>query len=102
MSTKSKSKGHASDANVDADYPSDFGIFYPTGSLMAGFPTEKQAIDIQKELIAGGKSVADCTLLSSEAILTAADHNLKMHDGFLARLGWSAKAVQIHLDLARR
>jgi hypothetical protein len=56
---------------------------------------------VHAEFIAGGFDSKDCTFFNADSILLAADHDLQRHDGFLARLGWSAKAVQIHLDLAR-
>jgi hypothetical protein len=101
MLTSSPPNAERSAETLEAAYPKDFGIFYPTGCLVAGFPTEKHAIDIQTEFVAGGYGLDDCALFNARAILMAADHDLKLHDGFLARLGWSAKAVQKHLDLAR-
>ena len=100
MSAENISTAEKSAANLEEAYPKDFGIFYPTGCLVAGLTTEAQAIAIQNEFVTEGYSADGCALFNAKAILLAADHDLKLHDGFLARLGWSAKAVQIHLDLA--
>jgi hypothetical protein len=80
----------------------DFGIFYPTGHLVVGLPSEVAGISAQAALVAEGYSNADCILLDAKEVLLTEEENLRRHDGFLARLGWSFKAVEIHLELARK
>jgi hypothetical protein len=101
MTSPKTSAAEKGATNLDEAYSKDFGIFYPTGCLVAGFASENHAIAIQAGFLSEGYRGDDCSLFNAKAILLAADHDLERHDGFLARLGWSAKAVQKHLDLAR-
>lgn len=78
----------------------DFGIFYPVDYLVVAFAHQEDAQQVQKDLLAGGYDSADCAQYSSSEVATAAQGNLDEHTGFFARLGWSSKAVQIHLDAA--
>ena len=78
----------------------DFGIFYPVDYLVVAFARQEDAQQVQKDLLAGGYDTEDCTQYSSSEVATAAQGNLDEHTGFFARLGWSSKAVQIHLDAA--
>jgi hypothetical protein len=79
-----------------------FGIFYPVGYIVAGFPQQGDAERVRKDLLAGGYAEADCALFTAEEVAAAAARNLDDNRGFLARLGKSDEAVQIHLDAARQ
>ncbi len=83
-----------------ATHASDFGIFYPTGHLVVGFPTPAQAEAIHAEFIAAGYTEADCAIYCADEVRRAAENNLAENDGFFASLGWSARAVETHLELA--
>lgn len=83
-----------------ATQTSDFGIFYPTGHLVVGFPTQARAKAIHAEFVAEGYTDADCAFYGAEEVRRAAENNLAQNDGFFARLGWSARAVETHLELA--
>jgi len=83
-----------------ANQESDFGIFYPTGHLVVGFPTQAQAKAIHADFMAEGYTDADCAFYGAEEVRRAAENNLAQNDGFFARLGWSARAVETHLELA--
>ncbi len=79
----------------------DFGIFYPVGYLVVGFSSRADAEQVQRDLMTGGYDESDCLLLTSEQVAEHAQRNLDEHTGFLARLGKSDDAVQLHLDAAR-
>jgi hypothetical protein len=85
-----------------SDFDSDFGIFYPVGYLVVGFPTVDDAQKVQRDLITGGYEPADCMLYTSDEMREAAERNLREHKGFLARLGSSDEAVQAYLDAAKQ
>ena len=78
----------------------DFGIFYPVDYLVAAFAQADDARKVRRDLLAGGYDEVDCVQYASDEVAAAAQGNLDEHTGFFARLGWSSKAVQIHLDAA--
>jgi hypothetical protein len=79
----------------------NFGMFYPFGYLVAAFPDQKDAQQVQQDLITGGYDEADCVLYTCKEVIAAAKTNLAENTGFLARLGWADEAVQAHLDAAK-
>lgn len=79
----------------------DFGIFYPVGYIVAGFPTASQAQKVQADLVTGGYSDDDVKLRTSQQVIDDSQKNLDEHTGFFARLGTSDEAVQTHLDAAK-
>lgn len=79
-----------------------FGIFYPLGYLVVAFPDEKDAQQVQRDLMTGGYDPADCQLFTCGDVAAAAQRNLAENTGFLARLGWADEAVQAHLDAAKQ
>jgi hypothetical protein len=79
-----------------------FGIFYPLGYLVVAFPEQKDAQQVQRDLMTGGYDQADCELYTSEEVAAAAERNLAENTGFLARLGWADEAVKAHLDAAKQ
>lgn len=79
-----------------------FGIIYPVGYLVVGFPKPADAEQVQRDLMTGGYDQVDCSLYTCEEVARAAQRNLDDNTGFLARLGTADKAVQIHLDAARQ
>jgi hypothetical protein len=78
-----------------------FGIFYPVGYIVVGFPKTGDAQQAQRDLMSGGYNEGDCRLYSADEVADTAAHNLDANTGFLARLGRSDEAVQKHLDAAR-
>lgn len=80
----------------------DFGIFYPVGYIVAGFPNQVDAQRVQQDLFTGGYEPQDCTLHTCEEVAEAASRNLDDNPGFLARLGRSDDAVRTHLEAAER
>jgi hypothetical protein len=82
--------------------PTDFGIFYPIGYLVVAFPKQEDALQVQRDLMAGGYDPADCEFYTSEEVADAAQRNLADNKGFLARLGWSDEAVKAHLEAAKQ
>ncbi|MDQ3196499.1 MAG: hypothetical protein ACR2FI_11360 [Burkholderiales bacterium] len=80
----------------------DFGIFYPVGYLVVGFMKTGDAERVQRDLMTGGYDQADCLLRTCEQVTEGAQRNLDENTGFLARLGKSDEAVQIHLDAAKQ
>jgi hypothetical protein len=85
-----------------SEFESDFGMFYPVGYLVVGFPSVEDAQKVQRDLITGGYKPDDCMLYSSEEMREAAERNLREHTGLLARLGSSDEAVQVYLDAAKQ
>lgn len=78
------------------------GMFYPVGHIIAAFPGEADARSVQKELLAGGLSEADCRLYSSDRMEHVANKELTENTGWLSTLGKSDEAVQRALDAARK
>jgi hypothetical protein len=72
-----------------------FGIFYPVGYIVAGFPQQGDAERVRADLLTGGYAEADCVLFTAEEVAAAAARNLDDNRGFLARLGKSDEAVRI-------
>lgn len=85
-----------------APQTTDFGIFYPVGYLVVAFPTHEAAQQAQRDLMTGGYEPGDCLLATSAEVAAAAERNLNDHTGFLARLGKSDEAVQVHLTAAQQ
>ncbi len=83
-------------------FATDFGIFYPIGHLVVAFPDKEYAQQVQRDLMTGGYEPYDCILRTCEEVAAKAQRNLDENTGFLARLGKSDEAVQIHLDAAKR
>ena len=78
----------------------DFGIFYPVDYLVVAFPSQDDAQQVRRDLLAGGYDAADCEQFTSNEVAVAAQGNLDENTGFFARLGWSSEAVRVHLDAA--
>ncbi len=85
-----------------APQTTDFGIFYPVGYLVAAFPDQESARQVQRDLVTGGYDPEDARLYTCAEVAAAAQRNLEDHTGFLARLGKSDKAIQAHLDAAKQ
>lgn len=79
-----------------------FGIFYPVGYIVAGFPEAAQAQQVRRDLLTGGYDEQDCLFHSSGEVAAATQKNLEENTGMLATLGRSDEAVRIHLDAARK
>lgn len=96
--------------SADSEEPSDegvrtqkdFGIFYPVGYIVVGFPDEADALQVQQDLLTGGYEAGDCTLHRAREVAEAATRNLRNNDGFLAMLGKSDDAVRVHLRAAEK
>ncbi len=69
---------------------------------MAAFQNKDDAEQVQRDLATGGYEPHDCILRTDEEVAAAAERNLDENTGFLARLGKSDEAVQIHLDAAKQ
>ncbi len=80
----------------------DFGIFYPVGYIVVGFPDEADALRVRDDLMKGGYDEADCALHRAREVADAAARNLRNNDGFLASLGASDDAVRLHLRAAEQ
>jgi hypothetical protein len=82
--------------------PTSFGIFYPVGYIVAGFPKPADAEQVRRDLLTGGYDSQDCVIHGAAEVAAAAQKNLEQNDGFLATLGRSDEAVQRHLEAARK
>jgi len=78
------------------------GIFYPVGYLVAAFPEEAQAQQVQGDLRTGGYEEGDCLLYRCEEIAKAAQQNLEQNTSWLSQLGRGDDALRLHLASARR
>ena len=80
----------------------DYGIFYPVGYIVAGFPERAQAEQVRRDLFSGGYDPQDCVMYSAGEVEDATRKNLEQNTGFLARLGTSDDAVRAHLEAAKK
>ena len=80
----------------------DYGIFYPVGYIVAGFPERAQAEQVRRDLLSGGYEPEDCVMYSAGEVEEATRKNLEENTGFLARLGTSDDAVRAHLQAAKK
>lgn len=92
----SSKKGHVHDP---AEPGSDFGAFYPTGSVVIAFPDADTAQTAHSSLLTGGHDAADCRFFSAGEMKAAMTKNLD-HLGFLASLGRSEEMMARYRDLA--
>ena len=90
----------ASDSHVVK--PTDFGILYPVGYIVAGFLKFEDAVCVRKDLMTGGYESADCVLQTGAEVSAMASTNLAEHTGWLARLGKSDEILQLQLDAANQ
>ncbi len=79
-----------------------FGIFYPVGYLVAGFPDSDHADQVRRDLLTGGYDENDCVFYGAAEVAAATQRNLNENTGFFARLGRSDDIVRIHLAAAKK
>lgn len=85
----------------DSSFSTEFGIFYPTGWMVAAFPDGVSAEQARRDLFSGGYSEEDCRLASGNQVTPAARDQL--HDpGWLGRLGKADDMVRQHLEAAEK
>jgi hypothetical protein len=78
-----------------------FGIFYPVGYIVAGFPAPADADRVRRDLSTGGYDPQDCVLYGSAEVADVTQRNLEENTGFLSTLGRSDEAVRSHLEAAK-
>ena len=83
------------------ELPTQFGIFYPTGYIVAAFPKREDAERVRQNLLTGGYDPQDCVLYTGEEFASIARSHLK-DAGWLARLGKSDEMEQAQLEAAKR
>jgi hypothetical protein len=84
----------------ESKLPTDFGIFYPTGWMVAAFPERESAERVRRDLLTGGYDEEDCRLVTAEQVIPAAQEQLE-DAGWLARLGKADEYLQEHLNAAK-
>jgi hypothetical protein len=84
----------------ESTLPTEFGIFYPTGWIVAAFPQQESAEQVRRDLFAGGYDEGDCKLVSGQQVVPSAQGQLD-DAGWLARLGKADEYVQEHLKAAK-
>jgi hypothetical protein len=84
----------------ESKLPTDFGIFYPTGWIVAAFPKKEFAEQVQRDLLTGGYDEADCKVVGCDQVIPAAQDQLE-EAGWLARLGKSDEMLREHLRAAK-
>ena len=82
------------------EYPTSFGLFYPVGYLVVGFPGREDALRVQQDLMTGGYEAEDCAFFSCKEVTEAAKENLDQGN-FLPRLGGADKVIEKHLEAAK-
>jgi hypothetical protein len=92
----SSKEAHVQDPAVPG---SDFGAFYPTGSVVIAFPDADAAQTVHSSLLNGGHDAADCRFFSADEMKAAMTKNLA-HLGFLASLGRSEEMMARYRELA--
>jgi hypothetical protein len=86
--------------NEKPEYATSFGLFYPVGYLVAGFPGREDALRVQQDLMKGGYEADDCVFFSCKEVKEAAKENLDQGH-FLPRLGETDKIIERHLEAAK-
>ena len=84
-----------------AELHRSFGIFYPTGWIVAAFPEHAFAERVQGDLFTGGYDETDCKLVGSNEVIPSAQTQLDS-SGWLAKLGMADEMIGRHLDAANR
>jgi hypothetical protein len=91
----------ANDATLQS-IDTSFGIFYPVGYIVAGFPEPAHAEQVRRDLLTGGYDAQDCVFHGAAEVADATQRNLAQNTGFLATLGRSDDMVRRHLEAARK
>lgn len=84
-----------------ASLPTQFGIFYPTGYIVAAFANRQDAERVRQDLITGGYDPKDCVLYTGEEFASIAQRHLESA-GWLAQLGKADELERAQLEAARR
>jgi len=84
-----------------ANQKSEGGMFYPTGFIVAGFPSADCAKDALQHLQDSGFGSADITLVKAEQMAREAERNLESPSLF-ASMGSSLQVRQKQLELAQQ
>jgi hypothetical protein len=84
----------------EKQYPTSFGLFYPVGYLVVGFPGREDALRVQQDLMTGGYEADDCAFFSCKEVKEAAKESLDQGN-FLPRLGGVDKVIEKHLEAAK-
>lgn len=82
-------------------FKNEFGVFYPTGYLIAAFPSQDAARVVQQDLMTGGYLKQDCELYAPKEVAAGARANYE-RAGVLSRVGTSAERVNEHLHAAEQ
>ena len=88
--------------SLEASVETSFGIFYPVGYLVAGFPESDHAVQVRRDLLTGGYDEKDCVLYGAAEVADATQRNLDENTGFLSRLGRNDEIVAVHLEAAKK
>ena len=88
--------------SLESSVETSFGIFYPVGYLVAGFPESDHAEQVRRDLLTGGYDAKDCVLYGAAEVADATQRNLDENTGFLATLGRSDEIVAVHLEAAKK
>jgi hypothetical protein len=85
----------------ESDFPTSFGIFYPTGWIVVAFPKREYAEQVRHDVLTGGYDEADCKLVRSDEVIPSAQAQLD-DSGWLGKLGMADEMIGRHLDAANR
>ncbi|MDB5900820.1 MAG: uncharacterized protein JWP41_4422 [Ramlibacter sp.] len=96
------SNAESADDPTQQPIETSFGIFYPVGYIVAGFPEPAQAEQVRRDLLTGGYDAKDCVFHGAAQVADATQRNLEEHTGFLATLGRNDEMVRRHLEAARK
>lgn len=84
----------------EENFPTQFGIFYPTGYIVVAFPEKDDACKVQDDLMTGGYEESECKLYESDKIASVAKSHLE-DAGPIATLGSSDDYEEKHLEAAK-
>jgi hypothetical protein len=85
----------------ESKLPTEFGIFYPTGWIVAAFPEKESAEQVRGDLLSGGYDEDDCRLVRCDEVIPTAEGQLGDAD-WLSRLGKADEMLGRHLAAAKR
>ena len=76
--------------------PEKFGMFYPRGYVIIGFPGEQDARQVRKRLVEGGYDEEDVQVLDTERVLEGSSADLDHLSPLVKALGSEGGVIESH------
>ncbi len=80
--------------------PTDFGLFYPMGYVIAAFPGAEPAERVRGDLLTGGYDESDVIRVPAQAMARTAGESVE-NAGFIASFGATKHVMETYRELAR-